>query len=336
MIFGFLGQRPAELVAWRAPLFQAAGHHYEQQRRIVDSRPRGDAAAHSRRGPGPLGTGDPCWRSSCLDDGCWRVEPTMTQLEIAARGIRFRALERPGPTPVVPCFLHGFPQTSWSWHHQLEAVAAAGIAALAFDQRGYSPGARPPAVDDYLLERIRRRRHSRGRRTSAWRASTWSAMTGVPWWRGRWRLLTPTGCARSPPCRCPIPARVRASVLRRWGCRPGGPLVVHRGLPGRRRGGRAALLGEDGSGAGLHAMFDQPACPSDTRGRRLRGRHGGAGALTAALNWYRAMSAEQTQPVGAVTVPTLYVWSDGDMALGRRAAEAHGGWVTGPVPLRGP
>jgi len=35
VLFGFLGGAPADLVAWRAPLFQAAAHHYNQQRNIV-------------------------------------------------------------------------------------------------------------------------------------------------------------------------------------------------------------------------------------------------------------------------------------------------------------
>ena len=35
VLYGFLGGAPADLVAWRAPLFQAAAHHYHQQRSIV-------------------------------------------------------------------------------------------------------------------------------------------------------------------------------------------------------------------------------------------------------------------------------------------------------------
>jgi pimeloyl-ACP methyl ester carboxylesterase len=51
------------------------------------------------------------------------------------------------------------------------------------------------------------------------------------------------------------------------------------------------------------------------------------GALTAALNWYRAMSSsDKVDPVG---VPTTYVWSDGDVAIGRTAAEACANYVTG-------
>jgi pimeloyl-ACP methyl ester carboxylesterase len=50
------------------------------------------------------------------------------------------------------------------------------------------------------------------------------------------------------------------------------------------------------------------------------------GALTAALNWYRAMSS--STPVDDVAVPTTYVWSDGDVAIGRIAAEGCGEFVT--------
>jgi pimeloyl-ACP methyl ester carboxylesterase len=51
------------------------------------------------------------------------------------------------------------------------------------------------------------------------------------------------------------------------------------------------------------------------------------GALTAALNWYRAMSSTPT--VDRVALPTTYVWSDGDSAIGRTAAEFCGEFTTG-------
>jgi hypothetical protein len=38
-IWGFLGEAPAELVALRGPLFEAASHHYWEQRAIVDRVP---------------------------------------------------------------------------------------------------------------------------------------------------------------------------------------------------------------------------------------------------------------------------------------------------------
>jgi pimeloyl-ACP methyl ester carboxylesterase len=50
------------------------------------------------------------------------------------------------------------------------------------------------------------------------------------------------------------------------------------------------------------------------------------GALTAALNWYRAMRSDLAA-LPAVTVPTTFVWSDQDPAIGRVAAERCGEFV---------
>ena len=50
--------------------------------------------------------------------------------------------------------LHGFPQTRYTWRHQLPALAKAGYRALAPDQRGYSPGLRPTAVTDYHVDNL--------------------------------------------------------------------------------------------------------------------------------------------------------------------------------------
>ena len=55
-----------------------------------------------------------------------------------------------GPDDGEPVLLlHGFPQTSLAWASQVEALGAAGYRACAFDQRGYSPGARPDDVAAY-------------------------------------------------------------------------------------------------------------------------------------------------------------------------------------------
>ena len=37
VLFGFLGGAPPDLITWRTPLFQAAAHHYRQQRRIAEA-----------------------------------------------------------------------------------------------------------------------------------------------------------------------------------------------------------------------------------------------------------------------------------------------------------
>ena len=58
-----------------------------------------------------------------------------------------------GTGPLV-LFLHGFPETSYSWRHQLTALAAAGYRAIAPDQRGYPKTEQPPSVDDYTIHHL--------------------------------------------------------------------------------------------------------------------------------------------------------------------------------------
>jgi pimeloyl-ACP methyl ester carboxylesterase len=67
-------------------------------------------------------------------------------IQIPARGLVFDALAAGPPTGEVVVLLHGFPQTSACWTPLLETLAAAGYRAVAPDQRGYSPRARPAAV----------------------------------------------------------------------------------------------------------------------------------------------------------------------------------------------
>ncbi|WP_330230346.1 alpha/beta hydrolase [Nocardia sp. NBC_00508] len=55
-----------------------------------------------------------------------------------------------GTGPLV-VLLHGFPESWYSWRHQLVALAAAGYRAVAPDQRGYGETDRPEAVKDYTI-----------------------------------------------------------------------------------------------------------------------------------------------------------------------------------------
>jgi pimeloyl-ACP methyl ester carboxylesterase len=59
----------------------------------------------------------------------------------------------PEEGPVV-VLLHGWPEFSSWWRDSLEALGAAGYRAVAFDQRGYSGGARPVDVAEYRPDRL--------------------------------------------------------------------------------------------------------------------------------------------------------------------------------------
>jgi pimeloyl-ACP methyl ester carboxylesterase len=49
-------------------------------------------------------------------------------------------------------FVHGWPELSWSWRHQLACFAALGFRAIAPDMRGYGRSSTYPRHEDYALE----------------------------------------------------------------------------------------------------------------------------------------------------------------------------------------
>jgi len=68
---------------------------------------------------------------------------------VESNGIRIHVAEQ-GEGPVV-LFCHGFPETWYSWRHQLPALAEAGFRAVAPDMRGYGETESPKAIDQYTL-----------------------------------------------------------------------------------------------------------------------------------------------------------------------------------------
>lgn len=76
------------------------------------------------------------------DPGSVRIPGPWTHREVSANGIRLHVAEI-GTGPLV-LLLHGFPEFWWSWRHQLPALAAAGMRAVAVDLRGYGDSDKPP------------------------------------------------------------------------------------------------------------------------------------------------------------------------------------------------
>src|SRR5882762_4022745 len=64
-------------------------------------------------------------------------------------GIRMHIAEQGTGPLVVLC--HGFPESWYSWRHQLAALADAGFHAVAPDMRGYGQTDRPAEIDKYTL-----------------------------------------------------------------------------------------------------------------------------------------------------------------------------------------
>jgi pimeloyl-ACP methyl ester carboxylesterase len=244
------------------------------------------------------------------------IEP----LQLPARGLVFDALAAGPPTGELVVLLHGFPQTSACWTQVLATLAAAGYRAVAPDQRGYSPKARPTTVPAYRLPQLVADVVAIADRLDA---ATFHLVGhdwgGVVAWRlaGRHpeRVATLTAVSTPHP-RAFARALVAGAQALRSAYIPVFrlPRLPELLLGAHRQWGLRRLLAQDGLGD--HWV--------DTYARALAQ----PGALSAALAWYRAATPFSLR-ARQVDVPTLYVWGSGDPALGPRAAITTGRWVTG-------
>lgn len=77
------------------------------------------------------------------------IHPMIRQHDVQANGITIHLAEA-GEGPVV-LLCHGFPESWYSWRHQMVALAKAGFRAIAPDMRGYGGTSAPDDIGDYSM-----------------------------------------------------------------------------------------------------------------------------------------------------------------------------------------
>lgn len=248
----------------------------------------------------------------------------ITETQIAAGGFTFDVRVAGPAGGEVVLLLHGFPQSSYEWRHQMRALAAAGFHAVAPNQRGYSPGARPPAVEDYALPLLVRdvvgladalgaeRFHVVGHDWGA--AVAWAVATAVPH-----RVITAN------PVSVPHLDAFTAVLSDPESCQPAASSYFELFVQPDSEDG---FLADDYEQLrGLYAELDADAAAEYIRVL------GTKPALGAALNWYRANVGPARfgrEPLGPVSVPTMFTWSDNDQALCIDGALLTADYVEGP------
>lgn len=227
----------------------------------------------------------------------------------------------------VVILLHGFPQTASCWDSLAPLLHGSGYRTLAPDQRGYSPRARPRGRFAYRLSEL---------------AEDVLALIGAAGLAGRkvhvvghdwgasvaWTLAAtrPDVVATVTALSVPHPAAFMRALftsrqfLMSWYMfffqLPWLPELAVRQII---RNARPRLID------GLVASGQTRANAARDADFLVR-----SGALTPALNWYRAMPFNPPSRLARVATPTLFVWSDRDSALGRTGAELTREFVTGP------
>jgi pimeloyl-ACP methyl ester carboxylesterase len=216
--------------------------------------------------------------------------------------------------------LHGFPDSSQLWRHQIPALVDAGMRVIAPDLRGFGESDKPEAVEDYAIAR-----------SVADLVSVLGGLgierthvVGHDWGAGlAWALAVY------------VPERVERLVV----MSVGHPNTLRQpSVEQREKAWYQLLFQFTGVAEELiqrddWKLFRELLADAVDRERYIEDLSR-PGALTAGLNWYRAnarvdQELERTRPFPAVDVPTMGIWSSGDNFLLEEGMLASGDHVTG-------
>ena len=253
-----------------------------------------------------------------------RIDTGEVRLAVAEAG-------DPAGEPVV--LLHGFPELSHSWRHQLPALAEAGYHAVAPDLRGYGDSDRPAGVEAYAAPKlvgdvaglIRALGHERAHVVGHdWGGSlAWGLAGNMPQTvRSLTILNAPQG---------PVSARLRREDPRQQAMSWYMLLFQFAGVA------ETWLSADDF--ANLRAFVFDTAAPGTfpPEDRRVFVEAlSRDGALTAALNYYRANMPPASwlrdpPDPPPIPVPTMIIWGEADTNMHPLLLERSAATVTGPL-----
>jgi pimeloyl-ACP methyl ester carboxylesterase len=233
---------------------------------------------------------------------------------ISVRGMAFPVVDY-GRGPAV-LLLHGFPDDRLLWRYQVGPLAKAGFRVIAPDLRGFGDAPRPQDPKDYGLsivsEDVLGILDALEIRQVQLVAHDWGAAVG-------WRL------AAEHPDRITRYAALSVGAF-------GGPTPIEQ----REKSWYMAFFRQTGTAEAQLTENNWQLFREWTRNVKETDRWIASlsrpGALTAALNWYRATNpppAPGTAPP-QVTVPVLGIWSDGDAYLTEIRMKTSGERIKGP------
>lgn len=214
--------------------------------------------------------------------------------------------------PVV-LLLHGFPEFWYGWRRQIEPLAAAGFRVVVPDQRGYNLSGKPPGVAAYalteLVSDVIAIADQLGQQKIFLAGHDWGA--AVAWSTA---LLHPQRIAKLVVLNVPHPSVMRKFMstrlrqsLRSW-------YIFFFQLPLLPEAFFSALNFRVGVRSLLRS--GRPGTFSAEDLAQYRTAWSQPGALTAMINWYRALFRHRTRfPDRTVHVPTRILWGERDAFL---------------------
>lgn len=245
--------------------------------------------------------------------------------EFRARVAGFNDPDSAGKPAVI--LLHGFPVTSAMWNALITPLAEAGYRVIAFDQRGYSPDARPSGSSNYAVDKLVddvvavadaagiEQFHLVGHDWGA--VIGWGTVITYPERVLSWSALSIAHPAAFTEALQNDPDQQARSRYFMFFAMPWLP---------------ETLFSYDNFKL---LKFAYTSMPADARSEYLQ-MFAEPGALTGALNWYRAMAGGEDNGSGLaveVAIPTLFIWGNNDVAVARAGIDAQAQYMVGPYEV---
>ncbi|EIM25117.1 alpha/beta fold hydrolase [Microvirga lotononidis] len=244
-----------------------------------------------------------------------RIPGTRYQID----GVTLHAIEAGAQDGPLIILLHGFPEFWWGWRYQIGPLADAGFRVLVPDQRGYNLSDKPEGRRAYDLERLARDvvglADALGREKFSVVGHDWGGL--VAWWTAS---RYPDRVEKLVVLNAPHPA-VAGSYMRSHPSQMVRSLYVGffqiPFLP-------EAMLSANGHRSLKDALrrTSRPGTFSDEDLARYETAWVQPGAVTAMLNWYRALPFKPDMKDPTVRAPTFVIWGTRDRFLERGLAEA--------------
>ena len=236
---------------------------------------------------------------------------------IRANGIDFNVATA-GAGPRLALCLHGFPESSYSWRHQMPLFAQLGYRVWAPDLRGYGGSSRPKGVGAYALENLEEDVAALIEASEAKEVvlvgHDWGAV--IAWYYAMFGRL---------PISKLIIMNVPHPALMEKGLRTGRQLakswyIFFFQLPWIPEWGLARRDCEAIGRVFRDMAVDKSRFPDEVL-RIYREAAATPGALTAMLNYYRALirglRRTRRRGIAPINIPTLMIWGEVDAALGK-------------------
>ncbi len=245
---------------------------------------------------------------------------------VIVNGLKLHAVVAGPENGSLAVLLHGFPECWYSWRNQIVALARAGYRVVVPDQRGYNLSEKPTSIQSYRIDQltsdVRELVRAFGRERAVVVSHDWGGAAA-------WRLAMdyPNLVEKLIVMNAPHPVAFARELSANWSQRLKSWYMFFFQVPWLSE---TLLTLSPIASARLffRRTTVRPGAFSDADLRVMAAAMAQPGAMRTMIHWYRAafrhLPARRTQ---VIETPTLLIWAEDDVALGKSLTYGLEKWV---------